>query len=71
MKNIKERIFNHWATSIMSILLFGLWFVFIWFDKVPWWSIFLEAPFSMALLFIKDSTFRDTFKLIRDKFLKK
>ena len=61
MASVKERIFNHRASSSIAILLFVAWFPFVWFEKAPWWSIGVISILSISLLFVKDTTFRDTF----------
>jgi len=58
MKNMKERIFKNWKTSLTGILMLASGLALVGTGKASLSEYVLFAPVCFALIFFKDPTFK-------------
>ena len=58
MKNMKERIFKHWKTTLTGIVMLGAGLALVGIGKATLTEYVLFAPVCFALIFVKDPTFK-------------
>ena len=54
MKNIYDRIFKNWKTSIFGLVIIAIGFLFVWFGKASMTELTAFISGALVLLFSKD-----------------
>ena len=54
MKDIRQRIFENWKTTVLGVVILAVGFGFIWFEKItlPEFTAFVSG--ALVLLISKD-----------------
>lgn len=54
MKNIYDRIFKNWKTSVFGVVIIAIGFLFVWFGKASMTELTAFISGALVLLFSKD-----------------